>query len=55
MKSLYETFTDKEFGDLKRAKKKWKNGNRISWRMFLLQVARMINKENGKRKKKDGT
>jgi len=47
MKTLNETFTDKEFAELKRAKHNLKNGNQISWRTYLLKVAREIN--NGKR------
>ena len=46
MKTLNETFTDKEFAELRKAKHKIKNGIRLSWRTYLLKVARKIN--NGK-------
>lgn len=44
MKTLNESFTDKEFAEMKRAKHKLKNGVNISWRNFLLKIARQINK-----------
>ena len=46
MKSLYETFTDREFNELKRAKHNIKNGAILSWRRFLLKVARDINSQS---------
>lgn len=45
MKTINETFTDKEFAELKRAKHKMKNGASNSWRTYLLKSARMINKK----------
>ena len=45
MKTLNETFTDKEFGELKRAKHKLRNGVYLSWRTYLLKAARIINNE----------
>lgn len=44
MKSLYETFTDKEFKELQKAKHSLNNGQAISWRQYLLISARGINK-----------
>ena len=44
MKFLKEEFTDKEFGELKRAKHKLKDGMTLSWRTYLLRVAREINR-----------
>jgi len=46
MKTLNETFTEKEFSELRRAKYKLKNGNSLSWRTYLLKTARRINNEN---------
>ena len=43
MKTLNETFTDKEFGELKRAKHKLRNGISLSWRTYFLKSARAIN------------
>ena len=44
MKTLNETFTDKEFAELRRAKHKFLDMNTGSWRTYLLKVAREINK-----------
>jgi len=47
MKTLNIHFTEKEYSTLRRAKHKLRNGDALSWRTYLLKVARMIN--NGKR------
>ena len=45
MKTLNESFTEKEFMELRRAKHKLKNGITLSWRRFLLKLARGINEK----------
>jgi len=51
MKTLNETFTDKEFRELEKAKFKLKNGNKLNWRMFFLRIVRDINGEDARGKR----